>query len=101
MFHRVSTTGGVHVHEGRSCSTTDSQKGHYFDVVDPWFNTENPAIAPDGTGYETNDEGETDTEFEFDQGFGYDDTKGRVVVIHDTVKSAGGDYARVACGKLE
>ena len=60
----------------------------------------NPTIAPTGTGYTTDSAGTGRADFKFDQGYGYDDTVGKVVVVHDTVTSLGGTYARIACGVL-
>ena len=84
------------------CTDATAQGGHYFNATtgDPWFNAANAAIAPTGAGYTTDSSGTGRAEFQFDQGYGYDDTVGKVVVVHDTVKSLGGTYARVACGKL-
>lgn len=95
-----SITGGVHIHTGYGCDTAD-QGGHYFNPVsgDPWFNAPDEDIAPDGAGYTNDEDGEAESEFEFDQGYGYADTVGRVIVVHDQVKPVG-DYARVACGVL-
>ena len=60
----------------------------------------NPTIAPTGAGYTTDADGIGRADFKFDQGYGYDDTVGKVVVIHDTVQSLNGTYARIACGVL-
>lgn len=86
---------------GTSCASAN-QGGHYFNTAtgDPWFNTANPPIAPTGAGYNTDADGTGRGNFNFDQGYGYDATVGRVVVIHDTVQPEG-DYARVACGVLQ
>jgi len=40
----------------------------------------------------------TNVSVAFDMGYGYDDTVGKVVVVHD---SRAGTCARVACGVLE
>ena len=73
--------------------------GHYYDPNhgDPWVNTPNSTIAPTGTSYSTDKSGTGKTEFQFDQGYGYEDSVGKVVVIHD---AKDGDYTRVSCGVL-
>jgi len=96
---RPNTTGGVHIHSGESCASAAAQGGHYFDTVDPWFNAVDPAIAPTGTGYTTDSTGRATAQFLFGNGYGYDATLGKVVVIHDTTQPEG-DYARIACGVL-
>ena len=91
--------GGVHIHEGTSCA---ARGGHYYDTIDPWLKPfpENqiPMIAPSGTGYKTNANGVGRANFKFDQGYGYDLTVGKVVVIHN---SNSGGYVKIACGVLE
>ena len=105
----VDTVGGLHVHTGRGCAEVALQGGHYFNGSgtggikgngDPWFNPPSD-IAPTGAGYVTDGDGTGTAGFLFDQGYGYGDTKGRAVIIHDTIKALGGDYARVACGILK
>jgi hypothetical protein len=44
--------------------------------------------------------GKAERDFRFNQGYGYDATVGKVIVIHDANTTAGG-YKRIACGKLE
>ena len=36
-----SATGGIHIHSGYSCASTDGPGGHYFDGLDtdPWTTT--------------------------------------------------------------
>lgn len=98
----ASIVGGVHIHTGRSCASTTSQGGHYFNPTtgDPWFPTVNATIAPTATNYNTNAAGTGTADFQFDQGHGYADTIGRVVVIHDELIANNGTYARIACGVL-
>ena len=60
----------------------------------------NPTIAPTGAGYITDSAGTGRADFKFDQGYGYGNSVGKVVVIHDTITSLGGTYARIACGVL-
>ena len=101
------TGGGVHVHNGTSCASSTDQGGHYwkpsrFGVKkdgDPWY-PQNKGIAPTGTWFNTNTMGKAEREFRFNQGYGYDNTVGKVIVIHDANTTAGG-YKRIACGKLK
>jgi len=44
---------------------------------DPWFN-DRSSIARTGTGYVTDHTGYTNSEFEFDTGYGFDDAVGKV-----------------------
>ena len=82
-------------------SCADANKGgHYFNGVDPWSNA-NTTIAPTGAAYTTDSAGTGIADFQFDSGYGYEPTAGKVVVVHDTIESLGGDYARVACGVLK
>ena len=93
----------VCVRTGTSCTDATTQGGHYFNAAttgDPWFNAVNAAIAPTGAGYTTDSSGTGRAEFQFDQGYGYEDTVGKVIVVHDTVTSLGGTYDRIACGVL-
>jgi len=104
---------GVHIHAGTSCDDTISQGGHYWntDVLksggpkdngDAWFNMAS-SLAPTGTGYSTDEDGEGVAYFFFNNGFGYNGNVGHAVVIHDEVAPplGNGDYARIACGILE
>jgi hypothetical protein len=102
------TGGGVHVHSGTSCTSSTTQGPHYWKPSttgvkgdgDPWY-PDSTSIAPIGAWYNTNDEGEAERVFPFDQGYGYADTVGKVIVIHDAnVADAAGGYKRVACGVL-
>jgi hypothetical protein len=103
----VITGGGVHVHNGTSCVSTTTQGGHYWRPSqygikkdgDPWY-PQSKGIAPTGTWYNTGTTGNAKREFRFNQGYGYDLTVGKVIVIHDANTTAGG-YKRVACGKLQ
>ena len=119
----ISVQGGVHIHEGTSCESADTQGGHFWDgsdvgidgdPKDPWLKPPKDAskIAPETTAYLTTDEGESYTTFFFDQGIGYegtagcdlsassDECDGKVIVIHAGIAPAPLDYARIACGKL-
>ena len=101
------TSGGAHVHTGTSCASTETQGGHYFRSRtygikkdgDPWY-PQSKGIAPTGTWFNTNTMGKAEREFRFNQGYGYDASAGKVIVIHDANTTAGG-YKRIACGKLE
>jgi Cu/Zn superoxide dismutase len=118
---RQLTAGGFHVHSGTSCADATSQEGHYWnsDTLDglgpvgdgdPWFNIASP-LAPTGTGYTTDEHGTGRAYYFVDYGYGYDDTVGKVIIIHDTVGTqadvdlganlGNGGYARIACGVLE
>lgn len=100
------------LHSGTACTNAASQLGHYWnsDLTpdgplgdgDAWFNTASN-LAPTGTGYSTDEDGKTTAYFHFNNGYGYDDNKGRVVVIHGEVGAPLGNglYARIACGVLE
>jgi len=84
---------GVHVHEGTSCDTSDTQGSHYFkNGVDPWLPTISK-VAPTGANYST-EQAVSTTTFQFDMGYGYDNAVGKVVVVH----ASNGD--RIACGVL-
>jgi hypothetical protein len=99
--------GGVHVHNGTSCASSTDQGGHYWKPSrygfkkdgDPWY-PQSKGIAPTGTWFNTNTMGKAEREFRFNQGYGYDASAGKVIVIHDANTTAGG-YKRIACGKLE
>ena len=58
-------------------------------------------IAPTGSKYKTDDEGAGGAEFPFDQGYGYNVTVGKTIVIHDTTDDLNGDYVHVFCDLLE
>eukprot|EP00585_Thalassiosira_rotula_P013594 CAMPEP_0196131646 /NCGR_PEP_ID=MMETSP0910-20130528/1558_1 /TAXON_ID=49265 /ORGANISM="Thalassiosira rotula, Strain GSO102" /LENGTH=550 /DNA_ID=CAMNT_0041391129 /DNA_START=183 /DNA_END=1835 /DNA_ORIENTATION=- len=86
----IPTDGaGVHIHEGTACDTTATQGGHYYNSdngVDPWLS---------GAKYYTNGEGvSSGSSFQFDNGYDYDSTIGKVAVIH----ASNGN--RIACGVL-
>mmetsp|Transcript_20735 Transcript_20735/g.31597 ORF Transcript_20735/g.31597 Transcript_20735/m.31597 type:complete len:117 (+) Transcript_20735:568-918(+) len=93
------------LHSGTDCTDAGLQGGHWWNtgvLSDPWFNMASP-LAPTGTGYSTDEDGEGVAYFFFNNGFGYDDNKGHAVVIHGEVASplGGGTYPRVACGILQ
>ena len=100
--------GGVHIHAGTSCDSKDTQLGHYWDntkVADPWFNIAS-SLAPTGTGYSTDEDGEGSAFFFVDYAYGFAETVGKVVVIHGEVGTqlgvtlGDGTYPRIACGVL-
>ena len=70
----VGNVSGVHIHAGESCDT-DTQGPHYLkpNKEDPWFNAGNfnlnPAIAPVGAGYATNDDDTGYTTYAFGSGY--------------------------------
>mmetsp|Transcript_21034 Transcript_21034/g.42038 ORF Transcript_21034/g.42038 Transcript_21034/m.42038 type:complete len:117 (-) Transcript_21034:128-478(-) len=93
------------LHSGTDCADAGLQGGHWWttgQLSDPWFNMASP-LAPTGTGYSTDEDGEGVAYFFFNNGYGYDDNKGHAVVIHDEVAPplGNGDYARIACGILQ
>eukprot|EP00939_MAST-03C_sp_MAST-3C-sp1_P001969 g1969.t1 len=80
----TSATGGIHVHNGTSCATTDDPGIHFYSTgSDPWTTT----YTSDATGM---------AKGSFTVTSGYDATAndGRVIVVHD---SSG---TRIACGVL-
>ncbi len=103
------------LHSGISCDP-DDQGGHYWNESlapggptgngDAWFNIAS-ALAPTGTGYSTDEDGETTAYFHFNNGFGYEDNLGHAVVIHGEVETqagvelGSGTYARIGCGVLQ
>jgi len=88
----TSTTGGVHVHAGKTCTDHDLVQGHFWDSdggnnPDPW-NTEWESDG-NGMGWGT---------FDIDSGFNtIADNDGRAIVVH--LSSASGS-TRAACGVL-
>lgn len=104
----ATIAGGVHIHTGSSCDPT-SQGKHYWNTAlaprgkkedgDAWF-MEASSLAPTGTGYTTDDEGEGEARFFVDFGYGFAETVGKVVIIHGETTLTGGSYARIACGVL-
>ena len=85
----VANCMGVHVHEGKSCVSTDSQGGHYFSGdADPWAAAVYPETDSNGTTSPLN------AEFTVDIGIDTEDLSQRAFIMHD---SSGG---RVACGLL-
>jgi Cu/Zn superoxide dismutase len=113
----VLITGGVHIHEGIDCATTESQGGHYWDKEiltsggpldngDAWFNIASE-LAPSGTGYTTDEDGTGYAYFSFNNAYVLFENKGRAVVIHGEVetqagvKLGDGSYPRIACGILQ
>lgn len=102
----IVSGGGVHVHVGTSCPTNNTQLGHYYKPAktgykkdgDPWY-PQKSSISPNGTGYTTSSTGQAKTTFQFNQGYGYNTTVGKVVVIHDANTTVAGNK-RIACGKL-
>ena len=109
--------GGVHIHSGTDCTSSTTQGGHGWksDTLnsggpnnngDAWFNIAS-SLAPTGAGYSTDENGKGTAFFFYNNGFGYDDTKGQAVVIHGEVGTqvgvmlGDGDYARIACGILQ
>ncbi len=107
----ATIAGGVHIHAGTSCDSTSTQGPHYWNPAlgvldlgpkadgDAWF-MQASSLAPTGTGYITDDDGEGEAKFFVNNGYGFDDNEGKVVVVHGETKLTGGSYARIACGVL-
>jgi len=82
----LSTSGGIHIHEGTSCADADFVGGHYYNdslSVDPWTTTWTSDSSGDGSA-----------SFTIDAGISLNDTYGHAVVIHES------DGTRSACGLL-
>ena len=109
---RAPSPGGVHIHSGPNCTSIVSQQGHFFKICtgsanfgrkedcDPWYNNVDPSIAPTGTKYTVDKRGKGKANFKFDQGYGYNDTVGKVVVMHLGINDTDYSNTRIACGKL-
>ena len=85
----ASVTGGIHIHSGVSCTTTDGPAGHYWpDMdVDPWLVTTYTSDASGVASLEL-----TVDDYTLNDGY---PVAGRTVVVHD---AAG---ARIGCGVIE
>ncbi len=59
-----------------------------------------PSIAPTGTKYTVDKRGKGEANCKFDQGYGYNDTVGKVVVMHLGINATDYSTIRIACGKL-
>ncbi|KAL7493071.1 hypothetical protein ACHAWT_004011, partial [Skeletonema menzelii] len=103
-----SIVGGLQVHEGKSCNDIGS---HFFKEGwstlgaksdgDPFY-PEPTLICPSGAVFITDADGMVSSGgIDYANGYGYDDTKNRVVVVHDKLIALGGDYAPIACGVLK
>ena len=110
---KAPSPGGVHIHSGPNCTSLVSQQGHFFKNCtgsanftgrkkdcDPWYNNVDPSIAPTGTKYTVDKRGKGKANFKFDQGYGYNDTVGKVVVMHLGINATDYSTIRIACGKL-
>lgn len=73
----VMNSCGLHIHSGMSCASIDTVGPHYYDnntfSMDPWASV---VFKSDASGHAM---GMVNVEY----GFGYEMTRGRVVVIHD------------------
>jgi hypothetical protein len=67
---------------------------------DPWYNNVDPYIAPTGTKYTVDKRGKGKADFKFDQGYGYTETAGKVVVMHLGINATDYSTIRIACGEL-
>jgi len=87
-LERNSHLGGIHIHSGMSCDSSEDVGGHYFEGMDsdPWTTT-----------YTPDDYGVSQVSFEMEDFSLHGDypVSGRAVVIHAV------DGTRVACGLLE
>ena len=83
------TPGGIHIHDGTSC-TSGQEGGHYYSVAnDPWNTVwAQPIKTTLGTSWHSS--GTTDIRF---TGLTLDDYIGKVVVVHDS-------KGKVACGLI-
>ena len=68
---------------------------------DPWY-PDLTSICPSGAVYQTDANGVvTHGGINFANGYGYEDTVGKLLVLHDQLMELGGDYRAIACGVLE
>jgi len=86
----TSTSGGVHIHNGTSCSDANYVGGHYYNSTytngtDPWTDMV----------WESDSDGNSSTTFVVDTGYEIEDNLGRALVIHDNAGT------RISCGVLE
>lgn len=86
----VSTSGGVHIHEGTTCDDADEVGGHYYNSThtngtDPWTTTD----------WVSDSLGNSSTSFVIDSGYGLEDNLAHAIVIHDSTGS------RISCGVLK
>lgn len=101
--------GGLHVHEGTSCTDTSAQGSHYWvegtmptgTEADPWNSNSFLLALQDGNG-ETLDGNETAFRFSRMVGESAAAVSGKVFVYHTGTGNAGGlvDGDRAACGVL-
>ncbi len=63
-------------------------------------NNVDPYIAPTGTKYTVDKRGKGKADFKFDQGYGYTETAGKVVVMHLGINATDYSTIRIACGEL-
>ena len=94
-----NVAAGIHIHDGKSCETTDDPGKHYWNKNefgpdpgdDPWDLFDGGI----GTTYDTSSDGTTDSVIpNIDTGYGYKENSGRVVVMHKS------DGTRIGCGVL-
>jgi Cu/Zn superoxide dismutase len=89
------TECGVHIHTGTTCANASLVGGHYWNTAIYGGNTtDDPWTAANGAFYTSNYEGAAKRHFYLDQGYGYEDTLGHAVVIHNQ------DGSRISCGTL-
>jgi hypothetical protein len=110
---KAPSPGGIHIHKGPNCTTFANQGGHFFNNCtgntdatgrlkdcDPWYNNVDSIIAPTGTKFTVDKKGKGVANFKFDQGYGYDQTVGKVVVMHLGINATDYSPIRIACGEL-
>jgi hypothetical protein len=92
---------------GTSC---DNAGGHFFrqdwsdqgrdEDGNPWFPIQT-SICPNGAVYTTDTNGGAEGAFDYINGYGYEETIGKVVIVRDKLTTLNGDYLPIACGVLE
>ena len=99
----------LYLFTGTSCESAAKQEGHHFKQSsagvkgdgDPWYPQPDADIAPTGSFYDSDASAFGSADYLFDSGLALRSNIGHAVIIHDTIKEDGGDYARVACGILK
>ena len=86
----VSTTGGLHIHEGTTSSSANLVGGHYYDsnylTSDPWT-----------TEWYSDADGYASGNFTIDSYYALDEKYGHAIVVH---LSSDEDSSRAVCGLI-
>jgi len=86
----ISTSGGLHIHAGTTCSSANLVGGHYYDSdslsSDPW-----------STEWESDEDGSAFGDFTIESYYGLDENYGHAVVVH---LSSDEGSTRAACGLI-